>query len=284
MHCSINYNIKKEEEASISINERGFLFGDGVFETCLIENGVIYNFLSHLKRLKSGLESIKIDFELDNILENCQKLIAKNSTKSGLIRIYISRGQGSTGYLPTSNKPLIIIQIKNLPQEPNFPIELCLSKNIKISPKSLPINYKLAQGLNSTLAKIEAQENGCFDAILLNEEQKICETSSANIFWIKDDILFTPHKDCGILLGTIRQKILKLSPIPNKEISANFDEILKADEVFISNVSYKILPVERISQNPKIYKNTKYFPIFKQKLSDDIINFCHFSNSAKSGF
>ncbi len=267
-YCSVNYQIKLENEASISINERGFLFGDGIFETCRIKDGKIDSYQSHLNRLKLGLEAIKIDFDLSKLEENTTQLITKNNLKEGIVRIYISRGNGSIGYLPKPNiKPLIIIQTKNLPKKPTGPINLWVSKLTKISNKSLPVSYKLAQGLNSTLAKIEAQENNCFDSLLLNDKGEICETSSANIFWVKDNILYTPHKDCGLLLGTVRQKIIDLSPIEVKEVKFNLDQLLLADEIFITNVSYKILQINQILPNNQQLKGNKYFITFDKLLS-----------------
>ena len=271
MFCSINYQIKPEEKASISINERGFLFGDGVFETCRIDNQKIYNFSAHLKRLEEGLKAIKIDFDLKDLEENINKLNKKNNLKEGLVRIYVSRGHGSEGYYPKKNiKPLIIIQNKILPKKIEKPVNLWVSKYNKPCPNSMPINYKLAQGLNSTLAKLEAQENDCFDSILLNNKGKICETSSSNIFWVKNDILYTPDKNCGILLGTTRQKIIELSPIPVKKVKANLEELLYSDEAFTSNVSRETLLIGKILPNNKEFKNKKYFDIISKLLRNDI--------------
>lgn len=270
-YCSINYQITPEKKALISINERGFLFGDGVFETCRFSQNNIYNFHSHLNRLKLGLEAIKIDFDLSDLEENIKNLIAKNDLNEGLTRIYISRGQGSSGYDPNENiKPLIIIQTKKLPKKPSNPINLWVSKYKKISNKSLPIHYKLAaQGLNSTLVKLEAKENNCFDGILLDENNNICETSCANIFWVKNQTLFTPSKNCDILFGTIREKILQLAQeknIQTKEVETNLDEILEADEVFITNISYKILKINSILPKNKIFKNHEIFDILDKNL------------------
>ncbi len=270
-YCSINYKIIKENDAKISINERGFLFGDGVFETCLVNSGKIYNFLAHFKRLQSGIKSIKIDFDLSKLEENIYKLIAKGNIKNSLIRIYISRGIGSLGYLPKKDiQPLITIQERDLPKKNNDPIDLYLGKITKISKKSLPINNKIAQGLNSTLAKMEAEENNCFDSILLNEDDEICETSSANIFWVKDKILYTPHQDCGILSGTMRQKIIDLSPIKVIETKSKLAELKAADEVFISNISCKIIKVKKINPNFQEYNSFNYSNILEELIKEDI--------------
>ncbi len=269
-YCSINYKIIPSEKAFISVDERGFLFGDGVFETCRFTNQIIYNYSAHLNRLKLGLESIKISFKLVDLEKNITKLIRKNTLENGLVRIYVSRGKGSLGYSPKENiEPLIVIQIKELPEKLEEPVNLWISKFAKISSKALPINYKLAQGLNSTLAKLEAKENNCFDSILLDKKGNICETTSANIFWIKDDILYSPSKNCDILFGTIRQKIIDLSDLEVREVEANLNQLLLADEVFITNVSCGILKINSILPKNQIFKNSKYFDIFNRKITDN---------------
>ena len=275
----INNQIIKEDQAFISIQERGFRFGDGVFETCRVFDGIIYNSEAHFERLRSGIEAIKIKIDLQDLKNNCQKLIKKNSLKNGLIRIYISRGIGSIGYLPINDiKPLTVIETLEMPTLGLFPIKLFLSEITKISIKSLPINYKLAQGLNSTLARMEAVEKRYFDAVLLNEAGEICETSSANIFWIKNNILYTPAKECGILLGTTRQKIIDLSSIKIAQVKTKINELLNADEVFLTNASLGIIAVDQFME--KKYLQKKYSGIFTNLLNQDIKNYVNLAKSA----
>lgn len=288
-YISINGKILPEKKAVISIKDRGFRFGDGVFETCLITDGVIYNWLTHLKRLKNGLKAIKIilknqsthhhpneGWNLHNITKciptftkMTMELIKKNKIKNGYLRISISRGTGSVGYLPSHNvQPTIIIETIPSNPKPKTPVKLWISTIEKPSLKSLPVNYKLMNGLNSTLAKIEAVKNNCFDAVLLNNKNQICETSSANIFWIKNNILYTPHPDCGCLLGTIREKIIKLSPIKIKLAKAKIVDLLEADEAFITNVALGVLAIDKIANQQ--FKNKKYSKIFSGLLNNDI--------------
>ncbi|MES2677259.1 MAG: aminotransferase class IV [Pseudomonadota bacterium] len=270
-HIFINNKIVLAHKATISVQDRGFRFGDGVFETCLIFGGKIYNWQAHQARLKAGLKAIKINFADKNLQQSCLQIIEKNKIQNGYLRINISRGVGSVGYLPQKNiQPTIVIETLPLNPQPKSPIKLCISTLQKPSLKSLPVNYKLSQGLNSTLAKLEAVEQNCFDAIILNNKKQICETSSANIFWIKDNILYTPHPDCGCLLGTIREKILELSPIKIKLAKAKITDLLNADEAFITNVAIGVLAVDKIAESE--FKNKKYSKIFANLLDEDIKN------------
>ncbi len=278
-YININGKILPAKKALISAQDRGFRFGDGVFETCLISDGIIYNWSAHQGRLEAGLKAIKIiqpyhsglkkNNKLKNLEQFCSQLVQKNKIKNGYLRIAISRGVGSVGYLPIKNiEPTLVIETLPINPQPKSPIKLLVSTIQKPSIKSLPINYKLMNGLNSTLAKMEAIDNNCFDAIILNEKNQICETASANIFWIKNNILCTPHQDCGCLLGTMREKIIELSPIKIKLAKAKIDNLLTADEVFITNIAIGVLAVDKIANRE--FKNKKYSKIFTNLLNQNI--------------
>lgn len=242
----INNRLTPIKEAKISINERGFLFGDGIFETCRIDNGLIYNFAAHCDRINLGLEALKFDAKIDVLEKQAYRLIKKNQMKNGILRISISRGIGSKGYAPTyDSKPLIIIQTKNKPLKKNQKIKLAIGSKPKPSQKSLPIFCKSSQSLPYILNKIEAQEKGVFDCIMLCEQGFISETSAANIFWVKDGQIFTPSKKCDILLGTIRQKILDNFKV--KQVEAKIDDLKKADEIFLTNVSDLVLKIDEFA-------------------------------------
>lgn len=270
----INNKITETKNAKISINQRSCLFGDGIFETCLIENGVIYNFNAHKNRIKAGLDALKFNIEIDDLESQSYKLIKKNQVKNAILRISISRGIGSVGYLPTyKSKPLIIIQTLARRKIKTKKIILGIGSTKKPPSNSLPINCKSMQSLPYTLNKIEAQENGWFDAIMLSQENYISETSSANIFWVKDGKIYTPSKNCDIVLGTIRDKILKEFRV--NEVTAEITTLQNADEIFLTNVSYLVLPVDELLVGKKItnFQHKVSLEIFKF-LKNDIKNLC----------
>jgi branched-chain amino acid aminotransferase len=249
-----NHQIIPETQAQISVNDRGFLFGDGIFETCKIFAGKIYDFKAHETRIKAGLKALKFSAEISDLEKNSYQLIKKNGIENGLLRIAISRGVGSIGYSPThENKASIIIQTfdeRPLPQK----ISLGVSQIKKIPKSSLPIHCKTAQGLSSTLVKIEAKEKNLFDCVMLSQENFIAETSSANIFWIKNGKAYTAAKSCDILLGTIRQKLIKIAPLKIFEVEAKISALKNADEIFLTNSAFLLLPVDEFLGR-KLQKN-----------------------------
>lgn len=237
-----NHQLLEEKQAQVSINERAFLFGDGIFETCKIIDGIIYDYEAHEDRIKAGLKALKFVAEIDDLEKKSYKLIKKNQIKNGILKISISRGIGSAGYLPTyETKPLIIIQTfdeRKLPKK----ISLAIS-SYKTPAESLG---KTMNALPYILTKIEAQEKNLFDGIMLSQENFIGETSSANIFWVKNGKIFTPSKACGILLGVVRKKLLKISPIKIKEVKAKISDLKNADEIFLTSSAFLVFSANEL--------------------------------------
>lgn len=235
----LNGQFLPAEEALIPVADRGFRFGDGVFETIRVRGGVPYQLEWHLERLQKGLSAIKITCNLQPA--TCNQLIQKNNLREGFLRIAISRGVGSVGYLPMPDiTPTIVIEtlpLGNVPESAN----LYVSQYKKMPLTSLPVNYKLAQGMNSTLARMEAQEQGCFEALQLNSDEMLCEASSGNLFWVKGDIIYTPSLATGCLDGSTCAVLMRLMKI--EEILAPLDILEAADEVFITNCAWGVLPV-----------------------------------------
>lgn len=236
----INDRFVDEKDAKVSVQDRGFRFGDGCFETIAVIKGKPYQWELHLARLIAGLEAINIQAVLTKLKDVSLELLAKNKLQEGFIRISVTRGEGSRGYLPITSHPTIIIETLERQKIPEA-VTLCLSSYRKPSVQSLPVQYKLMQGLNSTLARMEAMRADCFEAILLNEKDELCEASSANLFWIKNSEVFTPSLESGCLAGTTRAALMRLSDI--KEGRFNLKHLMQADEVFLTNVSWQVMPV-----------------------------------------
>ncbi len=242
-----NGRLIAKENAAVSLADRGFRYGDSLFETIRLENGYPYQWDFHMARLAGGLAAIRIDFAIESLKSLSDELIYANALSDGLLRIQISRGEGGRGYLPDADsKPTLVMETMKLPVPPAEAITLWQSTYEKISDKSLPVQHKLSQGLNSTLARMEAADNGCFDALMMNARGEICETSSANIFWCKNDVWYTPDLSCGVLAGSTRAALLRLLGDKAKETTATLAEITHADAVVICNVAWGVVAVNRI--------------------------------------
>jgi branched-chain amino acid aminotransferase len=269
MHCNIvffNGDFINAGDAKVSCNDRGFKFGDGVFETIYFQNGNLFNIRYHIKRLHSALSAIKIKFSTIEFLSDdaniefkLKKLINLNQVSNGIVRIAISRGEGSVGYLPVNaNKSTVFIEILKGRELPLAPASIMLSTYKKIPKACLPVNVKLSQGLNSTLALLEAKENECEESLMLNIDNYISECSSSNIFWRKGEVIKTPSSACDILEGSVRDYILQRFKVEEGEYF--IDELQDADEVFVTSVG-------RIVQKVKEIKGFRVYPDNKEDIS-----------------
>ena len=101
------------------------------------------------------------------------------------------------------------------------------------------------QALVYTLNKISAQEQNLFDCVMLNQKNFISETSASNIFWVKNDTIFTPSDTCDVLLGTIRAKLIANKNFKIKKVAAKISELKKADEIFLTNTAFLALSVDQ---------------------------------------
>ena len=262
----------------VSVQDRGFRYGDGVFETLAVQSGVPYQFDWHLRRLVDGLRAIKIECQINAIYEDCKRLLKKNHLQNGLLRIQVTRGIGSIGYLPDRSHPqagpTVVIETAPLPEAPTEAVSLWHSHYAKISLQSLPVQYKLAQGLNSTLARLEAHENHCFEALLLNVQGQLCETSSGNLFWVKDHKLYTPALSCGLLEGATRAAILRLSPYRVEEVEAGIEALAEAEAVFITNVIWHAIAVSRLLPEGYHWNSDTVAQEFRARLAEDCTHYC----------
>lgn len=267
-----NSQLLSADVATISQNDRAFKFGDGVFETIRISGGKIIWWESHLQRLNDGLKSLKIECDCKGLLSQSRELIKKNNITSGFLRISISRGDKSLGYLPDKdNVASIFIQTTPLRDVKYEPKNLMISSYKKIPDVCLPSNAKtVANGLNSSLARMEANENGCFESVMLTVDEKVAECSSGNIFWYKNKVLYTPKSN--LIKGVTRNQIIKHSDIEVLEGDYNIMHLKEAEEVFITNVSWILLPVKSIDPLGFLYQKQKTSNILRSNLIKNIEN------------
>lgn len=262
-----------DQDIKISPNDRGFKFGDGVFETIKIFNSKTIWWERHLKRMNAGLNSLKITTDIGKILAQSNDLIAKNNIENGLLRISITRGESSKGYLPTSEcSANILIQTIPAREVEYSPKDLLISSYNKIPDTCLPSHAKsIANGLNSSLARLEANENNFFEALMLTTNGKIAECSSGNIFWYKKGTIYTPKNN--LIKGVLREFLLENSEIPIIEGDYNIEHLKDAEEVFISNISWIVLPIKSINPVGFCYESSKICNMLKDRVSNYLHNY-----------
>ena len=259
-----NYNGRffADDENVLSKDDRSYRYGDGLFETMKLINGNISLGDYHFERLFSGLNVLKFHisvlFTKQKIEKEIKELSKKNECeRSARIRLSVSRGNG--GLYDCDNKFSYLIECWPLEQkdlnENGLVIDIFSDAR-----KSIDIfsNLKSANYLPYVMAAIWAKENKLNDALILNQHDRICDSTIANVFWVKDNNIFTPPLNEGCVAGVMRKKILELA-IGNsdhlvQEHILTKETLLQADEVFLTNAITGIRWVKKCRS--KVYKNT----------------------------
>lgn len=250
----INGDFIEEEQATISVFDRGFLYGDGVFETLRIYNGKPFLFDRHIGRLSHGLGSLFIGdkYSFSEYLEFTSELIEKNNVTEGVLRIQATRGPGKRGYSTTGNyDPTVLISLHEAPNiDPNNVLPVKLATSIQILSDHDPFStLKTTNKLANIVALREAEKAGMDDALLTNQTGNITEASGSNVFWTKDNTLFTPPVSSGCLSGITRGMILELAialKLPTSQQDITPKELGNAESVFLTNSVREIQPVIQI--------------------------------------
>ena len=262
-----NSEFINEEEIVIKISNRAFNYGDGFFETIKIINAKPFNFSAHYVRFSFACKVLKLkNNETEkSFLSLINKLIEKNKIINGNAKIHVNRS-GEGKYLPLSDSLDLLIRTNyGSSFVKNTPISLCVFSDEQKT-KGKISNIKSVNALVSVLGAIHAKENGFDNAILKNTEGNFIETTNANLFIIKQGIIYTPPLTEGCLDGTMRKWVLEQVNVIEK--SLNSLDIQEADEVFNTNAICGIIPVEVVFiDTAKIYKTD-----FSQQLQERLIS------------
>jgi len=244
-----------DTEGCISPDDRGFLYGDSIFETLRTYNKKPFKLAEHLERMRCSAEKLKILPVYTNaeISESITNLLEKNSVQDAYIRITLSRDTGNNGLGINDNlKSTILIQVKSfMPYERKLYDEgmsLIVSRHRRST--SCPISsHKTTNLLTSILLKEEAKRKSANEAIVINTDGYVAECVVSNIFMVNNGSVITPSLDTNILPGITRETVLdicKNSGIPAREEFLKIESLIKAEEVFITNSLMEIMPVSRI--------------------------------------
>lgn len=249
-----------KDDARVSVYDHGLLYGDGCFEGIRVYNGRVFKLGRHLDRMYRSAEKIRLTpaYSKDEIAAAIRETLHANNLKDAYIRLIFTRGAGTLGLHPfRCPKPGTIIitdRIQLYPEElyergmkvivaerPRIPIR-CLDPAIK------SLNY-----LNNILAKIEAIDADVLEAIMLNVEDWVSECTGDNIFIVRDGRIFTPPHHAGILHGITREFVMEtVAPACGCSVEEKLfklDELLAADEVFLTGTAAEIIGVSQVGDD-----------------------------------
>jgi len=238
----LNGQFVPEERAVVSVFDRGFLYGDGLFETMRVFRGKPFRWKQHLDRLQHGADflKIKLPFTPEALRQFADQLIAKNNLPDALLRLTLSRGIGARGYSPKgAENPTIVMSLHPAPaHDANNPPRWKLIASSHRLPANEPLaQFKTCNKLAQILARAEADAVGADEALLLNTDGFVVEGASSNLFWIEGDTICTPPLASGILPGVTRAVVLEICQqlgLSIREADISIEKLKRVDGTFLS--------------------------------------------------
>ena len=256
MQIYLNGKLVPAKEAVVSVFDHGFLYGDGIYETMRVYDGVIFMLDEHLRRLyrSAALIGLTIPLDADSLKRSIYETLIANSLRNAFVRLTISRGYGPIGLdpdlCPEPTRVIIVQEMKDYPRsfyESGISLIIPETKrNLReaINPRIKSLNF-----LNNILAKIEAKKRGAYEAVMLNVYGKLTEGTICNVFFYKGGSLHTPSPECGILDGITRGAVIDIARrdgIDVKEGEFTKKDLYSAEEVFITSSTLEVMPVSKI--------------------------------------
>lgn len=226
------------------ILEPGFIFGWGVFETLRVYNGKIAFLQEHINRLKDGAGKIALDFLEIDYKKEIERLLKENNLADAYCRITIFKQRKGTGII------IYVAQFNYYQEEEYTKGVKAIISPFKRNSKNFLSTVKSISYLENRLAWKYAQDQGQEEAIFLNEDDYLAEGSRSNIFFVKEDKIFTPGLASGILPGITRAKVIDIISrigLPFKEGNFRLEDLYKAQEVFITSSLMEVMAVVEIN-------------------------------------
>jgi aminodeoxychorismate lyase len=245
----LNGEFLPEERAVVSVLDRGFLYGDGLFETMRVFNGKPFRWAQHFQRLQRGADflGIQLPFTVDALRAFAGELVAKNGLPDALLRITVSRGVGPRGYSPKgADKPTTAMSLHPAPEmdSANPPRWRLMTASVRLPAGEPLAQFKTCNKLPQILARAEGAAAGADESLLLNTDGFVVEASSSNLFWIEGGAVGTAPLSGGILPGVTREAVLEICRslgIASREGNLTSSDLKRMDGVFLSLSSFGVV-------------------------------------------
>ena len=262
-YIHVNGELVPENEAVVHVRDRGFLYGDGLFETLRAYHGTVYAWDKHWRRFCRGSELIQLDHGLEStdVLSQIEATLEANNQSEAYIRFSVTRGRQVGRLAPTTGvPPTVVIMTEELPTggDGGTPVwdaaATCKISTYRHTPADvLPPSVKSHNYLNGILAKMEARRENADEALLLDQDGFLTEGTVTNVFLVVDGILHTPSLDAHpVLPGVTRSIVLELAKdrdIPLEVGTVSPALLGDANEVFLTNTTWEVRPVRQIGDH-----------------------------------
>jgi aminodeoxychorismate lyase len=238
-------------EAVVPVNDRGFMYGDGLFETTRIAHGRAFRLAQHLERMVRGADYLKIPmpYPPKEIQKFVAQLVEANAMPEAVLRVTLTRGVGTRGYSTKgADQPMLALTLQPLPvQNGDEPLQWSLiTSSFRIPASDALSSFKTTSKILNVLARAEAEEKGADEALLVNANGEVAETAGGNLFWIYHDKICTVPTGRGVLPGITRAVVLEICQALGLETNKRVikPEMLRnAEGIFVTQSAFGIIPV-----------------------------------------
>ena len=282
--CWLNQVIKPAHEATVSVFDHGLLYGDGIFEGLRFYHGRTFMLEAHLERLQMSARAIGLElpYSQQQITSAIEQLIEQYPDDAGYLRLVVTRGEGSLGIDPRKcARPSLFIIADELSvmdvSDSSQGIKLHVAQTRRLPAECLDPKIKSLNYLNNILARIEANQAGMDEALMLNLDGYVSEGSVDNIFIITHGVLKTPPLGDGLLAGITRAVIIDVArqaAIPCEETSLRLPDLLQAQECFLTGTGAELIPVRQIGEQLLEPPEVALTPILMRGFREKIDAYC----------
>lgn len=248
----VNERFIERDKAAVDIEDRGYQFGDGVYEVIRVYNGICFLMEPHIERMERSAANIDLalPYSIDKISQNLLELVKLNNIHNGSIYVQITRGAAPRAHQFPEQTSSVLVAYTNTAERPMEKIKNGIHTILTDDIRWLRCDIKSLNLLGNVLAKQKAKQQGCDEAIL-HRGDTVSEGSSSNVYIIKNKIIYTHPVNNLILNGITRMEVLRLAKENDfevKEEEFTVAQLLDADEAFITSTTMEITPVVKINE------------------------------------
>ncbi len=258
--ASVDGQVVPAEEARVSVLDNGFTFGDSAYETIRTYGGRPFEWDRHLRRLRASVARLGFEIPHSNaeLLRQLNAVLSRAANPESYIRLIVSRGVGDISYhFERVKGPTVVMVVKPHQAYPESHytqgIDVALVDVRRNHPLALDPAIKSSNLLNNVLAVREAQARGAEEALLLNQEGRLAEGASTNVFLVRGGTVRTPPLSAGILAGITREIVLELAAglgIAAREEALGKNDLRDAEEAFLTSSTREVVPIRRVDGRP----------------------------------
>src|SRR5271170_1896530 len=252
----LNGQFLPEAQAVVPVNDRGFLLGDGLFETMRVVGGKPFRFAQHLERMTRGADflKIKLPFTPRELEKFAVQLIEQNKLPDAILRVTLTRGAGERGYSFNGEcKPTLAMTLHAAPSPENSVEWNLVTSSFRIPAADPLSSFKTTSKILHVMARAEAKEKGADEALLINTNGEVAETASGNIFWVYQDKICTVPTGRGVLPGITRAIVLEICQalgLPTNKRVIKPEALRNSAGIFVAQTALGIVPVVTFNGQP----------------------------------